>query len=150
MLRVHLLESTPCARLRNPCHAIADAHWGYCDLKLIVQVPSAAGARHRNRKKWWPQREHRNGHSIQCRAFSTPFRMPTSLNSIDLQYGQCGGDMVIIALTVCLRRTTGSASRAISETERSYVRAWSIRPAANRPTGLASGLNLFRRPQVRL
>jgi len=42
---------------------------------------------HRSRKKWWPQRAHRHGISSQRNALSNPFRTPTPLNSIDLQWG---------------------------------------------------------------
>jgi hypothetical protein len=55
-------------------------------------VPSIE-ARHRNRKKWCPQREQRYGETIQEKAFSTALRTPTPLNSIDLQYGQRVDDM---------------------------------------------------------
>jgi hypothetical protein len=52
-----------------------------------------AGASNRNRKKWRPQRVHRQGKRSQWRACSRAFRAPTLLKSIDLQCGQCGENM---------------------------------------------------------
>jgi hypothetical protein len=46
------------------------------------------GACQRNRKKWRPQSPHLYGCISQWIAFSTEFRTPTLLKSIDLQYGQ--------------------------------------------------------------
>lgn len=44
-----------------------------------------AGTSQRSRKKWRPQREHRKGVTSHESAFSTAFRGPTTLESIDLQ-----------------------------------------------------------------
>lgn len=119
-------------------------------LRLSLQAVPAKGDRHRNRKKWRPQRAHRNGERIQVSDFSRALRIPTALNSIDLQYGQCGGDIDFITLNVGLRRTARSASWTIAETARGHVCACSLVSAACWAARFPGGPNLLRRPQVRL
>ena len=115
-----------------------------------LQAVPPKGDRHRNRKKWRPQSEHRNGEMIQFSDFSTALRKPTPLNSIDLQYGQCGRDMNFIALYVSLRCTACSASWAIAGAARAHVRICSIVPAACWSACFAGGPNLLLCPHVRL
>jgi hypothetical protein len=54
---------------------------------LLYAVP-ATEASHRNKKKCFPQREHRYGETIQLKAPSMEFRIPTPRNTTDLQCGQ--------------------------------------------------------------
>jgi hypothetical protein len=114
-----------------------------------AQAVPPTGDRHRNRKKWRPQSEHRNGERIQLSDFSTALREPTPLNSIDLQLGQCGVDIMLVGLNGSLRRAARSARGSTAGAARGDVHVGSIGPVARRTARFAGGLNLLRRPHVR-
>ena len=82
--------------------------------------------------------------------FSRALRKPTPLNSIDLQCGQCGVDIDLVALDVNLRRAARSTRWTISGTARGHVYVCSIAPVTYWAARFAGGPNLLRCPHVRL
>lgn len=86
---------------------------------------------HRNRKKWWPQRAHRQGSRSQWKAVSMAFRAPTLLKSINLQCGQRVENSPAVARIMapyrlsphCLRQGWPDFARTASSTARAGCRA---------------------------